>query len=268
MPKIWENENLVCNKNGSIEYLQFKKLLQYPSVQHAYTLKSNDLLNFKIKGQDRTLLNQSYARIADALNLEANNIIKPNQNHTSNVEIAPNIETYEEADGVLTNKKNITALTSSADCTSLLLYDPKCQVIGSIHSGWRGTLQAIAQVAIKKMINKFGSNPQDIICCICPSIRKCCFEVRSDVKELFEKKYHNLPQLPTIIENIGIKNGVQKYVIDTTKINQILLKQMGLQDENIIDSNICTVCNSKYFHSCRANRENFGLNAALICMKE
>lgn len=56
----------------------------------------------------------------------------------------------------------------------------------------------------------------------------------------------------------------EKYYIDTTQININLLKEIGLKDENIIDSGICTVCNSKDFHSYRADKEMSGRNGAMI----
>ena len=60
------------------------------------------------------------------------------------------------------------------------------------------------------------------------------------------------------------KEGKKKYFIDTTKINETLLEKAGLKKENIVDSNICTVCNSQYFHSYRTDKEASGRNAALI----
>ena len=60
-----------------------------------------------------------------------------------------------------------------------------------------------------------------------------------------------------------IKDVIQKF---TVKINQELLKQIGLKQENIIDSNICTMCHPEYFHSYRADKENSGRNAAMISL--
>ena len=48
------------------------------------------------------------------------------------------------------------------------------------------------------------------------------------------------------------------------KINGILLEREGLLPENIIESNLCTVCNSEYFHSYRADAELSGRNTAII----
>lgn len=41
------------------------------------------------------------------------------------------------------------------------------------------------------MIDKFGCKPKDIICCICPSIHKCHFEVEKDVKDNLKENLRN-----------------------------------------------------------------------------
>ena len=117
------------------------------------------------------------------------------------------------------------------------------------------------------MIQEYGSNPKDIICCICSCIKQCCFEVEEDVKDLFEKEYSKLENIEKIIRKGNIIEEKQKYNIDTTEINKQLLIKVGIKDENIIDSEICTKCHSNYFHSYRADKELSGRNAAIICVR-
>ena len=123
-------------------------------------------------------------------------------------------------------------------------------------------MQRIGQIAIKKMIEDYDCNQKDIICCIGPCIRKCHFEVSKDVKDLFEKEFTDM-DLSEIVKDIN--NG--KYLIDTTKINQNMMKQLGLKEENIIDSGICSVCNQDKMHSYRAYKENAGRNTAILGLR-
>lgn len=253
------------NKNG-IQYIQFKKLLEYPEITHCYTMKNE--LNFRLQNQQ--IYNQSCEKILNAIQLKNVPVVRPYQTHTDVIEKIDRVKTVGEltnVDGVVTNKNQIALLTTSADCISMLLYDPVKKVIASVHSGWRGTLKAIILKAIKKMQNEYQSNPKDIICCICPSIRQCCFEVDEDVKNLFYEKYKYLSNINEIIKTGEIKEGKQKYCIDTVKINIQLLKNIGLKPENIIDSEICTMCNSNEFHSYRAEGKSFGVNAAIISLQ-
>lgn len=258
-------ENIVYQNKDGIEYIQFKKLLEYPEITHCYTMKSNNQLNFQIR--DRDFFNQSCNKIYKCLELKNPLVVRPYQTHTDNVKVVRKIEKLEDTDGIITNKKEIALITTSADCISLLLYDPVKKAIGSIHSGWKGTLKGIIVKAIEKMKNEYKSNPEDIICCICPSIRQCCFEVDEDVKNLFYNKYKDLKNIDEIIKLGDKKEDKQKYYIDTVKINIELLKNIGLKEENIIDSNICTMCHSKEFHSYRADGKDFGVNGAIIAIK-
>lgn len=260
------NSNLVYNKKNGIEYIQFKRLLQYPEITHCYTLRSNNKLSFPPIYKDEMMLKQSYKNICDCLNLDVATIMKPHQTHTDNIEVVEKITKLDEVDGMITNKPNITLLTTSADCTSLLFYDPIRKVIGAVHSGWKGTLQAISKKTVGKMMQVYGCNPKDIICCICPCIKQCCFEVEDDVKKLFKNKFKDFDNIDTIIKKGKTIEGKQKYYIDTTKINKQLLKNAGLKEENIIDSEICTMCHPEYFHSYRVDKENSGRNAAIISL--
>lgn len=155
MQKVWENEKLVCCQEGKIQYLQFKKLLSYPEITHCYTLRSGNELNFPPIYKDEKMLKQSFQKIADCLHIDVATIMKPHQTHTDRVEVVEQIKELDEVDGMITNKKNITLLTTSADCTSLLFYDPVKNVIGDVHSGWKGTLQAIGKKAVEKMIQVY-----------------------------------------------------------------------------------------------------------------
>ena len=271
------NENIVHVKKNGIEYIQFRKLLEYKNkINHVYTLGVD--WNFRTSTPDKKELpkNQykknieSYKNLCKELNMNYKNLVKPNQDHTDEVKLVKSkieinkpdfdIKEYDRTDGLFTNKKDIILGTTNADCILLLFYDPIKDIIANIHSGWRGTLQRISVKTVEKMVKEFNCNPEDIICCICPSIRKCHFEVDKDVKDMFENEYRDL-NLDEIIEE---KVTNQKWNIDTILINKIILKEAGLKEKNIIDSKICSVCNSNKIHSYRVEKEGYGLNIALI----
>ena len=116
------------------------------------------------------------------------------------------------------------------------------------------------------MVKEYDCNPKDIICCIGPCIRKCHFEVDEDVMKLFKNEFEYTGRIDEIIEKCRVVENVQKYNIDTTLINKIILNEAGLLKENIIDSELCTVCNSSLFHSYRVDKEKSGRNGAFIGM--
>ena len=43
-----------------------------------------------------------------------------------------------------------------------------------------------------------------------------------------------------------------------------MLEEIGLLKQNIIESNICTVCNKEVLHSYRVDREKAGRNTGII----
>lgn len=271
------NENVIHIKKDGIEYLQFRKLLEYKDkINHVYTLGID--WDFRTSTPDKKELSknkyekniESYKKLCKKLNMDYKNIVKPNQEHTDQIKLVKDkinknkpdfdIKEYDRTDGLFTNKKEIILETTNADCILLLLYDPIKEIIANIHSGWKGTLQRISVKAIKKMKEEFNCNPEDIICCICPSIRKCHFEVDKDVKDMFETEYKDLDLNKIIEEKIPGK----KWNIDTVLINKIILENIGLKKENIVDSKICSVCNSDKIHSYRVEKQGYSLNTALI----
>jgi len=282
--KDLSNKNVIrINKNG-VQYLQFRKLLEYKDIiTHAYSIGTD--VNFRTARVNKQQLPenefnkaiQDYKNLCNAINVDYKNIVKTNQEHTDNIAIANkkinqdfpdiNLEEYSKTDGIVTNRPNLVLSTTNADCILLLFFDPVTKTIANTHSGWKGTLQRISVKTVEKMINEFNSKPEDIICCICPSIRKCHFEVNRDVKEMFENEFKDL----NINKNIDImekQKDKEKWNIDTVLINRIILKKAGLKDENIIDSGLCSVCNKDLIHSFRVEKQGYGLNTALISLIE
>ncbi len=275
------NENVIHIKKDGVEYLQFRKLLEYKDIiSHAYSLGTN--LNFRTstlkkerlpKKEYKEAIN-SYKVLCNAIDCNYINLVKTNQEHTDCVKIVKekvnetmpdfNLEKYYNTDGLITNQKDIILSTTNADCILLLFFDPVKKVIANAHSGWKGSLQRISIKTVQKMVKEFECNPKDIICCICPSIRRCHFEIQKDVKDMFKEEFKDLDNLNEIIEE---KVPSQKWNIDTVLMNQIILEKQGLKKENIIDSGICSVCHSDLIHSYRVEKQGYGLNTALIGLK-
>ena len=277
--------------------MQFRKLLEYKDIiNHAYSLGLN--VGFKTTTVDQKqaslevlkLAEYSYKKICNAIESNHVHLVQANQNHTDVIKIVekkinnnkPDFSFTEEEieDGLITNNKNLMLATTNADCILLLFFDPIKKVIANIHSGWRGTLQRISVKTIQKMVKEFECEPKDIICCICPSIRRCHFEVDRDVKEMFQNNFldldgkqyvntekNNKNEKIKITDFIEEKNKDLKWNIDTVLINKIILQDAGLKPENIIDSGICSVCNCDIIHSYRIEKKNYKTETAIIELK-
>ena len=271
----FESEKIKHIISSDFEYIQFKKLLEYSELNHAYILKTNEM-NFRVGKDFRNIENVkiNLKKVAEELKFSYDNIIRPDYDHTNNVMIISeyketekpslNGENFKETDGLITNLNEVPIMSTNADCNLIILYDPIKKVFANVHAGWRGTFGKIVQNAILKMQEEYGCDIKNIISCLCPSIRKCHFEVDCDVAELCIKIFEYTGRLEEIIEKGEIKEGKQKFYIDTVLINKILLEEIGVVEENIVDSEICSVCNSNKIHSRRADGLNFGLGMAII----
>ncbi len=271
--KDLSNENVIHKVKNGIEYLQFRRLLKFQNISHMYVLKNEDL-NFKIVNENKEELISNYKSVCDLEGMDYKNVIRPIQKHTDNIKCVSKkvldnepdmyIDELDNLDGLITNTEGLVLSTTNADCILVIMYDTKNNVICNVHSGWRGTFQCIAKKAVEQMIKNYGSNPKDIICCMAPSIGKCHFEVEQDVKDMCENIFSYTGRLGDIIEDYGKINGVQKYHIDTILINKIILQEAGILEENIITSNICSVCNSDQVHSRRAEGPDYKVGTMLI----
>lgn len=271
------NENVIHIRKDNIEYLQFRKLLEYPEIKHIYSLgidrdyRTSEANKEPLSTQKYKEAIDNYKKLCNQINDSYLNVVKADQTHSDNIEIVGqkqikekteklNIAEVKNIDSLITNDENILLATTNADCILFLMYDSKNKVIANVHSGWRGTVQRISVKTIEKMRKIYNSNPKDIICCICPSIRKCHFEVDENVKDIFQNEFEDL-DMTNIIEKAKDK---EKWFIDTVEINNLLLQKEGLKKENIIDSKLCSVCNHDIIHSYRMEKETYGISAALI----
>ena len=165
-----------------------------------------------------------------------------------------------EGDALVTNLKNVPLLIFTADCVPVAIVDKKNKVIGVAHAGWRGTYEEIARKTIEKMIELYGSNPEDILCVIGPSIGDCCYEVSEDLYNKFKDRFNSTPKnLYSIRDN--------KHYLNLWNINMFSLEKIGIKEDNIINLNICTNCNSDRFHSYRAHNQTPKRMGTIIEMK-
>ncbi|MCU9807014.1 polyphenol oxidase family protein [Paraclostridium sp. AKS46] len=130
----------------------------------------------------------------------------------------------------------------------MAIVDPKKEAVALCHAGWRGTYSKITQKSIENMEKLYGTNPEDLVCVLGPSIGPCCYEVSKDLIEKFNTIITNRDEKFYIIKE-------SKYYLDLWKVNELILTSCGVKKENIVNLNICTSCNSDKFHSYRKHNQ-------------
>ena len=129
-------------------------------------------------------------------------------------------------DGLITNQKRIALGIHVADCCAIYIVDPKMPAIGLVHSGKKGTEQAIVSKAIQQMRGHFGSDPAELIVQLSPCIRPPHYEIDFAAK---------------IIEQCRAAGA-----------------------KNIHDPGVCTACDIDRYYSYRAEKGKTGRMLALL----
>ncbi len=166
---------------------------------------------------------------------------------------------HKKADGILTDNPGITLLMRFADCVPIVLYDWKRKVIGIVHAGWQGTVNNIAGIAVQKMVASYGSKAHEIVAGIGPSIGPDDYKIGPDVYNIARDKFG---------DNSGEIFSMQKGSIhfNLWKANELLLKSSGIK--TVIQSELCTGCDTETWYSHRVENGKTGRFAALIGLKD
>jgi copper oxidase (laccase) domain-containing protein len=129
-------------------------------------------------------------------------------------------------DGIITNQRGIVLGVYVADCCAVYIVDSKTPAIGLVHSGRKGTELGVVPNAITQMIDRFGSNPANMVVQLSPCIRPPHYEI-DFAAEIVRQ-----------------------------------CRALGVQE--IHDSAVCTACDLDRYYSYRAEKGKTGRMLALI----
>lgn len=189
--------------------------------------------------------------ICKYLKIDSNNLIKPKQTHSCNIEIVRNEKTvYDNCDSLILAQKNKAIYLNFADCTPIVLYDEKNNIASIAHGGWRGTAQKIAAKTVFKMQKIFNSKPENIIALIGPCISFKHFETSPEA----------ICQLKSTVE--GIDGLFKNNYADLKGINKSQLEKTGVKKIDVCQ--FCTVEDNDQFFSYRKENKIQKRHNALI----
>ena len=129
-------------------------------------------------------------------------------------------------DGIITNQSGVALGIYVADCSAVYIVDPKAPAIGLVHSGRNGTELGVVTNAITQMIERFDSDPADLVVQLSPCIRP------------------------------------PHYEIDFA--SEIIRQCRALDVQHIHDSGMCTACDLGRYYSYRAEKGKTGRMLAVL----
>lgn len=228
-----------------------------PGVWAAFTLKNpsdKDSPELKTSGteisSDPVKVDRYNKALWNTLNLDTDMVATASQIHSDKVTFVSEGGVYPETDALVTNIPGLTLGIRVADCAAILFADRDGGVIGAAHSGWRGTVGGIVSNTIDMMV-RHGADPHKIEAYIGPCICTDCFEVGTEVAELFD---------PSVVDY----TSYEKPHVDLKAEIRNQLLQKGIRNHNIETDIGCTMHDSELFYSYRREHERSGRMMALI----
>ena len=270
-------------EKDKVPYLEFEALKKQSWLTHAFSTRLGGVssgcfasmnLGFG-RGEEDKIVAENYKRLGDAVGFDWKKVVLSHQTHTTNVRLVTEKDAgkgtvrerdYTDVDGLITNEPGLPLVTFYADCVPLYFADPKNKAIGLSHSGWRGTVNNMAQAAVDKLGSEFGSRPEDIIAFIGPSICASCYEVGEDVAENFFNAYG--AEADKVLKIKKEMEVGKKYYLNLHAANRINMLHAGITEENISVTDICTCCNPELLFSHRASKGKRGGLCAYMMIAE
>ena len=153
-------------------------------------------------------------------------------------------------DGLITDVPDLPLMTFYADCVPLMFYDTVHHVVAMAHSGWRGTVAKIGKICLEQMKLEYGTNAEDVLAAIGPSICQKCYEVDEPLRIAFAEEFGDVSRswfMPT--------GDGKHYDLDLAGACCYTLREAGIPKERIALPDLCTCCNPEFLFSHRARSE-------------
>lgn len=166
----------------------YKSLDVYPEVAHFVTTRHEGIstgaygsFNCSPYTNDSCMnVNRNQSWLFQCMNHQIKELFIPEQSHGC-ASLIINESFFKESlemrrlllrgmDALITNVPGYCVCVTTADCVPVLLYDKKQHVVAAVHAGWKGTVKHIVSHVMDHLNQKFGTQGEDVVACIGPSI--------------------------------------------------------------------------------------------------
>ena len=248
-----------------------KKLQKFENIKHCFFSRKDGFskgnyksLNCGLGSADKKEnVLKNLESVSKKIGCEKESLITLNQKHTNEVILLnsdTDIKNKLAGDAMISKVKNLGIGILTADCASILFYDPKNKIIGCSHAGWKGALNGIIKNTVTKF-NELNSNSEDLIAIVGPCINKNNYKVRADfLKRFLDQDKKN----EIFFERIND----EKYKFD---LRGFIIKELwNLNVNNIDNIEMDTFSKSEFFYSYRRSslkkEKDYGRCISVILM--
>ncbi len=215
-----------------LRFEQFPALSAIGICRHVFTQRIPGIDVSHDKDEVLNRLDEAHREIRRAIGIGDWPLLTVEQVHGNKIATADtpvgSDKNFAGCDGVITNQTGLALGVHVADCCAVYIIDPKTPAIGLVHSGRKGTELGVITNAITQMVERFGSNPAQLIVQLSPCIRPPHYEIDFAAN---------------IAEQCRAK-GVRE----------------------IHDSGICTACHVDLYYSYRVEKGKTGRMLALLAL--
>lgn len=207
-------------------------------------------------GDDPAAVVENRRRIAEAIGTDLDAFVLPLQvhrGHVADVTLADRgsgATTLEGAvsdtDALVTAEPGVVLAVMLADCVPVIVYDPVTPAVGVAHAGWGGTVHHVTRNTVQALCERYGSDPDDLLAGVGPSIGPMTYEVGTDVADLARAEFPS--------DGVVRPTGNGKYLFDLWASNVADLVAAGVHEERVEVAGIDTFEAVDRFFSDRRQR--------------
>ena len=212
---------------------QFQALNNTAVCRHAFITRITGIDGSHNKSEALKRLEAAHREIRHAIGIGDWPLLTAEQIHGNKVAtVDTRVESdkhFAGCDGFITNQPRIALGVHVADCCAVYIVDPKTPAIGLVHSGRKGTELGVVTNAITQMVERFGSDPPELIVQLSACIRPPHYEIDFAAE-----------------------------IVDQCRAQ-------GLQE--IHDSGVCTACHIDLYYSYRAEKGKTGRMLAVLGLR-
>jgi hypothetical protein len=210
-------------------------------------------LNLSTKaGDDPARVAQNRQRFCQHLGIAPERVVTAPQVHGNTVALVTQPGPQPEADGLVSDQPGLYLAVFVADCTPVLVYDPRTRAAGAAHAGWRGTVGGVVANLMAALAQHFGTRPADCVAQVGTCIGPTAFEVGEEVAAQFAPAFRRW------------QPGAGKFCIDLKAANRQQLLDAGVPPAQVGLSPHCTVLDNAHYFSYRHEGPASGRMWALI----